>query len=210
MRVVIIGGGTAGVSVATHLRRNDENAEIIILEKSDEFAISSCGLPYILSNSINTKDDIIGASVAQMQRIFQIDVKLNTEVLTIEPTKKQITLTNKNIIHYDKLVIATGSLQLRPDIKGILSGNIFSLNSLLSAQRISDYFRGMSAKNIIILGGGFIGLRTAEALSNHNTKVTIIDNSSHILSNFDYDFATMVKQKISSQRVLILNHTSIN
>lgn len=210
MRIVIIGGGTAGVSVATHLRRKDENAEIIILEKSDEFAISSCGLPYILSNTLNAKDDIVGATVAQMQRIFQIDVKLNTEVLTINPDKKQISLASKNVIYYDKLVIATGALQLRPDIKGILGGNIFSLNSLLSAQRISDYFKGTEAKNIIILGGGFIGLRTAEALSNHNTKITVIDNSSHILNDFDFDFANMVKQKLSSQRVLFINNTSVN
>ncbi len=210
MRVVIIGGGTAGVSVATHLRRKNEDVEIIILEKSDEFAISSCGLPYILSNIINAKDDIVGATVAQMQRIFQIDVKLNTEVLTINTKTKQITLANKSSLNYDKLVIATGALQLRPDIKGILNGNIFSLNSLLSAQRISDYFKVTEAQNIIILGGGFIGLRTAEALLNHNTKVTVIDNSSQILNDFDYDFATMIKQKLSSQRVLFLNNTSIN
>ena len=180
MRVVIIGGGTAGVSVATHLRRKDENVEIIILEKSDEFAISSCGLPYILSNTLNAKDDVIGATVAQMQRIFQIDVKLNTEVLTINPETKQITLANGSALNYDKLVLATGALQLRPDIKGILSGNIFSLNSLLSAQRINDYFKAIEAQNILVLGGGFIGLRAAEALTNSNTKVNIIDNSSHI------------------------------
>lgn len=210
MRVVIIGGGTAGVSVATHLRRKDENAEIIILEKSDEFAISSCGLPYILSNTLNAKDDIIGATVAQMQRIFQIDVKLNTEVLTIKPETKQITLANKNTLSYDKLVIATGALQLRPDIKGILAGNIFSLNSLLSAQRINDYFKGLDAQNILVLGGGFIGLRTAEALTNSNTKVNVIDSASHILSDFDYDFATMIKQKISSSRVSFYTNTSVN
>ena len=70
MRVVIIGGGTAGVSVATHLRRKDENTEIIILEKSDEFAISTCGLPYVLSETLKAKDDVVGATVAQMQRIF--------------------------------------------------------------------------------------------------------------------------------------------
>lgn len=210
MRVVIIGGGTAGVSVATHLRRKDENVEIIILEKSGEFAISSCGLPYILSNSINTKDDVIGATVAQMQRIFQIDVKLNTEVLTINPKEKQITLDNKTSLNYDKLVIATGAIQLRPDIKGILAGNIFSLNSLLSAQRISDYFKGLDAQNILILGGGFIGLRAAEALTNSNTKVYIIDKSSHILSDFDYDFANMIKQKLTSSRVHFYTNTSVN
>ena len=210
MRVVIIGGGTAGVSVATHLRRKDENAEIIILEKSDEFAISSCGLPYILSNTLNAKDDVIGATVAQMQRIFQIDVKINTEVLTINPETKQITLANKTSLAYDKLVITTGALQLRPDIKGILSGNIFSLNSLLSAQRINDYFKAIEAQNILVLGGGFIGLRAAEALTNSNTKVNIIDKSSHILSDFDYDFATRVKQKLSTSRVHFYTNTSIN
>ena len=210
MRVVIIGGGTAGVSVATHLRRKDENVEIIILEKSDEFAISSCGLPYILSNTLNAKDDVIGATVAQMQRIFQIDVKLNTEVLTINPETKQITLANGSALNYDKLVLATGALQLRPDIKGILSGNIFSLNSLLSAQRINDYFKAIEAQNILVLGGGFIGLRAAEALTNSNTKVNIIDNSSHILSDFDYDFATMIKQKLSSIRVNFYTDTSVS
>ena len=210
MRVVIIGGGTAGVSVATHLRRKNEDVEIIILEKSDEFAISSCGLPYILSNSLNAKDDVIGATVAQMQRIFQIDVKLNTEVLTIKNETKQILLANKTLLHYDKLVLATGALQLRPDIKGILKGNVFSLNSLLSAQRINDYFKGLDARNILVLGGGFIGLRTAEALTNSNTKVNIIDKSSHILADFDYDFATMVKNKLSTSRVYFYTNTTIN
>ncbi len=210
MRVIIIGGGTAGVSVATHLRRKDENVEIMILEKSDEFAVSSCGLPYILSNSLNAKDDVIGATVAQMQRIFQIDVKLNTEVLTINPKIKQITLANKTSLSYDKLVITTGALQLRPDIKGILSGNIFSLNSLFSAQRINDYFKGLQAQNILILGGGFIGLRAAEALTTSNTKVSIIDKSSHILNDFDYDFATMIKNKLSTSRVSFYTNTTVN
>lgn len=209
MRVIIIGGGTAGVSVATHLRRKNEDVEIIILEKSDEFAISSCGLPYIVSNIINAKDDVVGATVAQMQRIFQIDVKLNTEVLTINPKSKQITLANKGSLNYDKLVLATGALQLRPDIKGILKGNVFSLNSLLSAQRINDYFKASEAQNILILGGGFIGLRAAEALTNSNTKVNIIDNSSHILSDFDYDFANMIKQKLTSSRVHFYTNTSV-
>ena len=92
MKVIIIGGGSAGVSAATHLRRCDENAEIIIIEKTSEFAVSTCGLPYVLAGKIKDKDDVVGATVAQMQRIFQIDVKLNTEVLTINPKIKQITL----------------------------------------------------------------------------------------------------------------------
>ena len=109
MKVIIIGGGSAGVSAATHLRRCDENAEIVIIEKTSEFAVSTCGLPYVLSGKIKDKDDVVGATVAQMQRIFQIDVKLNTEVLTIKNETKQILLANKTLLHYDKLVLAAAS-----------------------------------------------------------------------------------------------------
>lgn len=209
MRVVIIGGGSAGVSAATHLRRNDENAEIMIIEKSSEFAVSSCGLPYVLSGKIKEKDDVIGASVAQMQRIFQIDVKLNTEVLAIKSDKKELLLSDKKSINYDKLIIATGAIQLRPDIKGITNDNIFSLNSLLSAQRIVDYFVGLQAKKILILGGGYIGLRAAEALIQQNAHIIVVENETHILSECDYDFATMLKNKLKTKGIIFYTNTSI-
>ena len=209
MQVVIIGGGSAGVSAATHLRRKDENAEIIIIEKSSEFAISSCGLPYVLAEKIKEHDDIVGASVAQMQRIFQIDVKLNTEVLLIRPENKEIVLSNNNTIKYDKLIVATGAMQLRPDIKGILNDNIFSLNSLLSAQRIVDYYKGLNAKRVLILGGGYIGLRAAEALLQKGMNVIIVDNNSHILNGWDYDFAHMIQQKLEVKGLKFFTNTTI-
>ncbi len=209
MQVVIIGGGSAGVSAATHLRRIDENAEITIIEKSGEFAVSTCGLPYVLSGKVSEYDDIVGATVAQMQRIFQINVKLNTEVLTINPEKKEILLSDNKTISYDKLIIATGSLQLRPDIKGILNDNIFSLNSLLSAIRISDFFKGLEANNVLVLGGGYIGLRAAEALVNQNANVIVVENNRQILSGWDEDFAQMVKQKLETRGLSFFTQTSV-
>ncbi len=209
MKVVIIGGGSAGVSAATHLRRQDENIEIVILEKSNEFSVSSCGLPYVLSGKIKDKDEIVGASVVQMRDIFKIDVRLNTEVLTIKPDKKILTLINNEKLSYDYLILATGAIQLRPDISGILSDNIFTLNSLYSTQKIIDYFHGLNAKNIIILGAGFIGLRVAEALSNNWAKITLIEKSNQILNEFDYDFALMIKQKLKNKGLNILTSTTI-
>ena len=209
MKVIIIGGGSAGVSAATHLRRCDENAEIIIIEKTSEFAVSTCGLPYVLSGKIKDKDDVVGATVAQMQRIFQIDVKLNTEVLEINPDKNEIVLSDNKTMSYDKLVIATGAVQLRPDIKGITQDNVFTLNSLLAAQRIVDYFVGLEAKKVVVLGAGYVGLRAAEALADQNAKVVVIENHSHILSEFDYDFANFVKQKLEAKGLLFFVNTSV-
>lgn len=209
MRVVIIGGGSAGVSAATHLRRQDENIEIVIIEKSNEFAISSCGLPYVLSGKVKDKDEIIGASVTQMRDVFKIDVRLNTEVLNIKADKKILNLSNNEKIFYDRLIIATGAIQLRPDIPGILSDNIFTLNSLYSTQKIIDYYYGLEAKNVIILGCGFVGLRVAEALIKNGARVTIIEKSNQILNEFDYDFAKMVNHKLSNTGVNIITSTSI-
>ncbi len=209
MKVVIIGGGTAGVSAATHLRRKNEKAEITIIEKSGEFAVASCGLPSLLSGKIKDKDDIIGATVLQMKYIFNVEVKLNTEVLTINELEHKLNLNTGEKITYDKLIIAAGSLQLRPDIAGILGDNIFTLHNIYSTQRIIDYFWGLNATRVLILGGGKIGLAVAEALLANNAKVVIVDKASHILSALDYDFASMVKQKLEHHNLTILTNTTV-
>ena len=209
MRTVIIGGGSAGISAATHLRRNDEKTEIIIVERSGEFAVSTCGLPYLLSGRLKNAEDLNGASAEQIKRIFNINVRLNTEVLTINPELKQLTLTDGETLTYDKLLIAAGGLQLRPDIAGVLSDTVFTLNSLSSAQKISDYFHGLGAKYVLVLGGGYIGLRAAEALLENGAKVTVVDKASHILSEFDNDFATLVKQKLEAKGLKILTGTTV-
>ncbi len=209
MKVVIIGGGTAGVSAATHLRRKNEKAEIIIIEKSSEFAVAACGLPSLLSGKIKDKDDIIGATVLQMKYIFNVEVKLNTEVLTIDKLEHELNLSTGEKLSYDKLIIAAGSLQLRPDIVGILGDNIFTMHNIYSTQRIIDYFWGLNAKRVVILGGGKVGLAVAEALLAHNAKITIIDKASHILSALDYDFASIVKQKLEQPNLTIITNTTV-
>ncbi len=208
MKTVIIGGGGSGMAAATHLRRQDENMEIVVLEKSDEFAVAVCGLPYMLEGKIKDKDELIGATIEQMRRIFKIDIRLNTEVLSIEPKARKILLKSEKI-DYDKLIIATGGLQLRPDIPGILADNIFTLHNLYSTQRIIDYFWGLNARNVVILGGNEIGLRAAEALAQNSGKVTIVDKATHILSGLDYDFADFVKQKLEKSGLNILTNTTI-
>lgn len=196
MKTVIIGGGSAGMAAATRLRRIDENAEIVILEKSNSFAVAACGLTYLLAGQIKDKDDLIGATVEQMRNIFKIEVKLNHEVIGIDRGEKKLLIENRKPETFDKLIIATGALQLRPDIPGILGDNIFTIRSLESIERIRDYYLGTQASRVLILGAGNIGIETAEAFVQLKAKVTLVDSSNHILPYFDADMTTAVEQEL--------------
>ena len=209
MKIVIIGGGSAGMAAATRLRRLNEDARIVILEKNNEFAIASCGLTYLLSDIVKEADDLTGATVSQMQNIFKIEVKLNHEVLSIERNEKKVLIADQKPETYDKLIIATGALQLRPDIPGILGDNIFTIRTLSGIQRIKDYYLSTNASDIIILGAGDIGIEAAEAFAQLKAKVTLIDKSDHILPYFDADMTTSLEKELNSRDIRLLLNTQI-
>lgn len=213
MKVVIIGGGAAGINTATRLRRLDENVEIVVLEKSDEFAISTCGLTYYLSGVVKDPEALEGPTVEKMKQRYNIDVRLNHEVLLINRKEKTIRLKEREDETYDKLVLATGALQLRPDIPGILSENIFTIRNILSIARIKDYIKYNYAKEILIVGGGYIGVEAAEALVLTGMKVNIIEASPHIIPGLDEDMAKVVENRVRANGIkLWLNQrvTSFN
>ena len=198
MKVVIIGGGLAGISVATHLRRRNENSEIVILEKNNEFAVSASALPYLLSGTISKPEDIIGATVNQMKQIFKIDVKLNHEVIDIDRKNKILTLEGKPPLSYDKLVLATGASQLRPDIEGILADNIFTIRDLRSIDTIKTYYEAVGAKKILILGAGNIGLNTAEAFASIGAEILVVEKESHIIPYLDPEMTRRIENRLQN------------
>lgn len=201
MKVVIIGGGSAGMAAATRLRRMDENAEIVILEKGTEFAVASCGLTYLLSGVIHDKDELVGASIEQMRNVFRIEVKLNHEVIGIERKEKKLLIENRSPETYDKLIIATGALQLRPDIPGILGDNIFTIRSLEGIEKINDYYFGTAASKVLILGAGDIGIEAAEAFVRLKAKVTLVDMNDHILPYFDKDMTSRLEKELQDKGI---------
>ena len=204
MKIVIIGGGTSGIAVATKLRRRNEKAEIVILEKSQEFAVAKCGLPYLLSEKIKDKDDIIAATPEQMWRIFNIKVKLEHEVIKINRKKHKLLINNRRTESYDKLIIATGATQLRPDIHGVLGENIFTINSIQSLERVKNYYIENNVKKVLIVGANATGLAFADAFLELGAKVIVTDANNHILPNFDTDMANILEQNINDNKLEFL------
>ncbi len=203
MKVVIIGGGAAGTAAATRLRRLNENAEILILEKTGELAVANCGLTYFLSEDIEDKRDLIGTTPEKLKRKYNIDVRLNTEVTAINRKEKTVSLAGKADESYDRLIIAIGALQLRPDIEGILTEQVFTLKDLASVERIKDFIKFNAPKNAIVVGGGHTGLETAEALVKLGIHTTIAEASPHLLPQFDEDMAAPLHNYLRSKNLTL-------
>lgn len=205
MKVVIIGGGAAGISTATRLRRLNENAEILILEKSGEFAVSGCGLTYYLSGEVR-REELIGASVEEMRELYNIEIRLNNEVTSINRRDKTVSIEGRGNETYDKLVIATGAYQLRPDIDGVLADNIFTVRNLETVERIKNYIKDIDAKNAVIVGGGMIGIDTAEAFVKMGLKPVIVEAEGHLMRPLDGDMAAVLHNYLREKGIgLYLN-----
>ncbi|MBE6453158.1 MAG: hypothetical protein E7012_06705 [Alphaproteobacteria bacterium] len=199
MKTVIIGNGCNAVSVATKLRRCDENAEIVILSPSQEFAVAKCGLHYLLDGTVSDKSDLLAVTPEQLWRLFKIKVKLRANIIEINRIDKFIQIENKYSESYDKLVIASDATIIRPDIKGILGENIFVASTLQAMERIKSYFFENNVKKVLVLGFSNTALSLAEAFYKLGAKVTLTDNNSHILPEFDADMTDALEKNICNE-----------
>lgn len=206
MKVVIIGAGAAGASCAARLRRLREDIEILILEKTNEISIASCGLPYYISDVIDNRENMFVSSAQKFKNWFNIDVEFNCEVVQIHRDKKFIKLKNEKIVNYDKLVLALGAQPALINFENSKNSPLFSLRTLADADKIKEFIKNNNCKTALVIGGGFIGIEMAENLQKMNLKVTLIEAKNQILSQVDEEIALLAKNKMQANNIeIILN-----
>jgi NADPH-dependent 2,4-dienoyl-CoA reductase/sulfur reductase-like enzyme/rhodanese-related sulfurtransferase len=212
-RLVLIGGVAAGPKAAARARRCDPEMEIVLYQEEDDISYAGCGLPYYISGVIEEREDLIsrtpgkfaldGIKILKNRRIERIDIP-NRSV-----SGRKIGSGETFTDHFDDLVIATGAYAIRPKIEGIDLGNVFYLRSIFDADAIFEKIRTGSIRNVVIAGGGYIGLEMAESLVRLEKNVTIVELAPQILTLFDEDFAGILRQYLEKKGVRIFTSEGI-
>ena len=204
MKVIIVGGGAAGASCAARLRRLNEDAEIIIIEKTNEVSIANCGLPYYVSGVINEREKILVSTPEKFKTWFNIDVLLNTEVIQIMPDEKKVFLSNGEEMNYDKLVLAQGASPIVPPFEGMDKDKTFIVRNLKDADRIKEYIQQNNSKKAVVVGGGFIGIEMAEGVNERGLDTTLIELSNQILAPVDEEIAAVAQNEMRDNGVNLI------
>jgi NADPH-dependent 2,4-dienoyl-CoA reductase/sulfur reductase-like enzyme/rhodanese-related sulfurtransferase len=212
-RLVVIGGVAAGPKAAAKARRCDPEMEIVIYQEEDEISYAGCGLPYYTSGVIGERDELIsrtpgqfameGIRVLKNRRIEKIDVQ-NHRV-----SGRRMGSGEAFTDRFDRLVLATGASPIRPKIEGIDLSNVFYLRSIFDADALSEQVRPERIRNVVIAGGGYIGLEMAESLVHLGKSVTIVELAPQILTLFDEDFAGILRQYLEKKGVQIYTSEGI-
>jgi NADPH-dependent 2,4-dienoyl-CoA reductase/sulfur reductase-like enzyme/rhodanese-related sulfurtransferase len=203
MRVIIIGGVAGGMSAATRLRRLDESAEIIVLEKSGHVSYANCGLPYYVGGVIENEKDLLLQTPTSLHARFRLDVRVSTEVLAINPRKKTVAVKNlisgeSTELDYDKLILSPGASPVVPPIPGIERG--MTLRTVEDVERIAASV-GTKPASAVVIGGGFIGVEIAENLVHKRIPTALVEATDQVLMPLDPELATLVASEMRSRGV---------
>ena len=209
-KVLVVGGVAGGASAAARLRRLDETAEIIMFERDEYISFANCGLPYYIGGTITEREDLLVQTPKSMKSRFNIDVRINSEVIGLDTLKKVATVRSqaKGVYEesYDYIVLAPGARALKPNIEGINHERIFTLRNIPDTDHIKAYVDSQGVNTAVVIGGGFVGVEMAENLKQLGIDVTIVEATPHIMAPFDSDIVVAVEKEISDNGVqLILN-----
>jgi len=206
-KIVVVGGVAAGATAAAKARRTDENAEITLIEKGEYISYANCGLPYHLGGIISQRDELLLHTPESFGRRFNAKVLINTEAVQIDAAKKRVkTIFHRqsSYIDYDKLILATGAKPFIPPIKGLDESEFFMLRTVVQMDEIIEKIKRNNPKKAVIIGGGYIGVETAEALKNCNLDVTVIEALPYILPNFEPEVALKIVETMKDAEINIV------
>lgn len=212
MKTVIVGGVAGGASAAARLRRLDESAKIIILERGEYVSFANCGLPYYIGGVIDDKSKLTLQTPESFRARFNIDVRTSNEAVKIDPVAKSVTVKNLKTgeLHeesYDSLILSPGAEPIRPNLPGVNGDNVFTLRNIPDTFKIKSYIGTVKPKSAAVIGGGYIGVEMAENLKESGLDVTVVELSDHLIAPLDFDMAADVHRYIKSKGIkLYLNN----
>ena len=206
MKVVIIGGVAGGATAAARLRRLDEQAQILILERSGYISYANCGLPYYIGGIITDKEELTLQTPESFWNRFRIEVRVQNEVTAIHPERKTVEvrrLADGSTYEesYDKLILSPGAQPVRPPLPGIDLPKIFTLRTVEDTFRLRESIEKSAPKTALVVGGGFIGLEMAENLIHMGVQVTLVERMRQVMAPLDYDMACGVHAYLKAKGV---------
>ncbi len=209
-RILIIGGVAGGASVAARARRIDESAEVIMFDRGPHVSFSNCALPFHLSGMVENSDDLVLMCPAQFKKQYNIEARVNSEVMKIKKEEKKIVV--KNLLTgeeyeeaYDKLVLSPGASPILPNsIEGITGSNVFTVRNVVDIKKLNTNIIENNIEDIAVIGGGFIGVEVAENLRLAGKNVSLIEALDQIMNPFDYDMAQILHKEMMDKGINLI------
>jgi len=211
---VIVGGVAGGASCAARLRRNDEQARIIVLERGPHVSFANCGLPYYVSGIIANEEDLLLATPEFFKERFNIDVRTGHNVTGIDRANKSVQITrldgSQEQLSYDHLVLSPGALPLIPPLPGIDLPGIFSLRTVPDSNQIKQWIKRHDVRHAVVVGGGFIGLEVAENLHHLEIGVTLIQRDPQIMTTIDPEMVQPMTNAVRAAGIDLRLNTEVS
>lgn len=204
-KYIIIGGVAGGATAAARIRRNDEHATIILIEKGQYISYANCGLPYHIGGSIADRDKLLVQTPKSFGLRYNLDIRTEQEVISIDPSSHSINIRKSNgdvySESYDKLLLSPGAIPIRPKIEGSDRRGVFSLRSVEDMDNIKSFIERQSVQRAVVVGGGFIGLEMAENLYERGIEVSIVELAPQVMAPIDSSIASFVHAHLAERGV---------
>ena len=205
MKYVIVGGVAGGATAAARIRRNTEDAEIILFEKGEYISYANCGLPYYIGGVIAEREKLFVHTPQAFGKRFNIDVRTQSEVVAVHPAEKTVDIRTSDgktyTEHYDKLLLSPGASPVRPPLPGIDNEGIFTLRNVNDTDAIKGYLQQHKVKRAVIIGAGFIGLEMAENLQEAGAEVAVVEMANQVMAPIDFSMASLVHEHLLQKGV---------
>jgi len=207
LRLVIIGGVAGGASAAARARRQDEFADITIIERGPDVSFANCGLPYHIGGEIEDRGRLALQTPDSLTKLLNITVRARTEALSIQREQKIVTIRNletqqEESLPYDKLILSPGASPLTPPLPGIDLPGIFTLRNLQDMDRIKEHVQ--TAQNTLVIGAGFIGLEMAEQLRHLGKEVALVELADQVLPQMDREMVQLLEQDVRDHGIHLI------